>query len=739
MEDSLKDDGLVLSLQYSQSANNHREPKFQKFTPESQNHSISIPLRHCNSILNERRTLTEASGNVNWEIYSHFQQNQGASRRESLEKFPSVNGGSVEIDSYSTTCPRYDHTKNEANKSKFSHVLTQLHKVHKGLVTKSSSCLHIPGVISPHAKAVQQWNRVFVSACLVAVFVDPLFFFLLSAIKELKCIVIEPANSPITIAIVIFRSLTDFIYLLHILLQFRLAYVAPESRVVGAGEVVEHPKKIALNYLRGYLVIDIFNVMPVPQVSIILFMLPKFFGSSGAQANTEKNILRVSILLQNLPRLCRFLTLLARQTPSGFIFESAWENFIINLLIFMLSAHVVGSCWYLFGLQRVNQCLRDACHSSNIESCMRFIDCGNGNSVDVFLDPTWSSWINDTSSSACFQKDGGFNYGIYAEAVGLIAINDSVFIQKYVYSLFWGFQQISTLAGNLTPSYFVWEVLFTMAIVGLGLLLFALLIGNMQNFLQALGQRRLEMSLRQRDYDRWMSHRCLPEELRRQVRSAERYNWVASRGVNEEKLLENLPEELQRDIRRHLFKFVKKVRIFSIMDDQLIDAICERLKLKIFIEESKILYPGGAIEKIIFIIRGKVESIEDKTIVSLSEGDVCGEELLTWCLEHYSVNKNGRKVKISGQRVLSNRTVRCLTNVEAFVLQVSDLEEVTSLYARFLRNQRVLGAIRYESPYWRAFAAKCIQVTWRYHRRRRTRYAGTCSYPPQSNHSLINS
>jgi len=50
-------------------------------------------------------------------------------------------------------------------------------------------------------------------------------------------------------------------------------------------------------------------------------------------------------------------------------------------------------------------------------------------------------------------------------------------------------KQISTLAGNQTPSYFVWEVLFTMAIIGLGLLLFALLIGNMQNFLQALGRR----------------------------------------------------------------------------------------------------------------------------------------------------------------------------------------------------------------------------------------------------------
>ena len=47
--------------------------------------------------------------------------------------------------------------------------------------------------------------------------------------------------------------------------------------------------------------------------------------------------------------------------------------------------------------------------------------------------------------------------------------------------------------------------------------------------------------------------------LCRQVHQAERYNWAATRGVNEEMLMENLPEDLQREIRRHLFKFIKNV------------------------------------------------------------------------------------------------------------------------------------------------------------------------------------
>uniref|UniRef100_A0A0R0IIL0 Cyclic nucleotide-binding domain-containing protein n=1 Tax=Glycine max TaxID=3847 RepID=A0A0R0IIL0_SOYBN len=463
---------------------------------------------------------------------------------------------------------------------------------------------------------------------------------------------------------------------------FRLAYVAPESRVVGAGELVDHPKKIALHYLRTSFVIDLFVVLPLPQI-FILFVQPKHLGSSGANY-------------------------------AGLIFESPWASFFINLFTFMLSGHVVGSWWYLFGLQRVNQCLRDVCQKVIKEhnECAKFIDCGHGQAEENQNNPTLHNWRSNSEASSCFTEDG-FPYGIYNKAVNLTA--DQNVITRYVYSSFWGFQQISTLAGNLTPSYYVWEVIFTMAIIGSGLLLFALLIGNIQNFLQALGRRRLEMSLRRCDVEQWMSHRRLAEDLRRRVRQAERYNWAATRGVNEEMLLENLPEDLQRDIRRHLFTFIKKVRIFALLDEPILDAICERLRQKTYIKGSKIFYDGGLVEKMVFIVRGKLESVgEDGISAPLYEGSVCGEELLTWCLEHPLASKGCGKARIPRQKLVSNRTVGCLTNVEAFSLRAADLEEVTSLFARFFRSPRVQGAIRYESPYWRCFAATSIQVAWRY-------------------------
>jgi hypothetical protein len=42
---------------------------------------------------------------------------------------------------------------------------------------------NVPRVMNPHNKLVQQWNKFFAICCLVAIFVDPLFLFLLSVNK----------------------------------------------------------------------------------------------------------------------------------------------------------------------------------------------------------------------------------------------------------------------------------------------------------------------------------------------------------------------------------------------------------------------------------------------------------------------------------------------------------------------------------------------------------------------------
>ncbi|KAK1352028.1 putative potassium channel, voltage-dependent, ERG [Heracleum sosnowskyi] len=340
----------------------------------------------------------------------------------------------------------------------------------------------------------------------------------------------------------------------------------------------------------------------------------------------------------------------------------------------------------------VGQCLDFACGQP---WCYKYKYCEQRNRTED--DPIdWKIWKNNHRAAACFGP-GDFDYGIYEKAVSLM--NKSSLPIRYIYSLFWGFQQISTMAGNLTPFFFLTEILFTMFISAAGLLLFSLLIGNMQNFLQALGRRKLEMSVRGLDIEQWMRHRRFPEELKLQVRESEQYNWLTSRGVDELMLLKNLPEDLQRDIRRHLIKFDKKFPTIALMDEVILDSIRERMQIKTYIKESKILVHGGLNDKMVFIVQGNLESIgEDENVVPFSEGDVCGEELVTLCLEHYVLNKDGEKFRIPAQKLLSKRTVRCLTNVEAFTLRAADLEEVFSFYSGLLiNNPLVQGAIKKES------------------------------------------
>ena len=185
------------------------------------------------------------------------------------------------------------------------------------------------------------------------------------------------------------------------------------------------------------------------------------------------------------------------------------------------------------------------------------------------------------------------------------------------------------------------------------------------------------------------------------------------------------------------------------MDELILDAIRERLTYRRYISSSTVLHRGGVVEKMVFIVRGEMESFgEDGYVLPLSEGDVCGEELLAWCLERSSVNPgtslvetlhcilelnmlcaDGTRIRMPSKGLVSNRNVRCVTDVEAFSLSVADLEDITSLFLRFLRTHREQGAIR--SPHWRLRAARQIQVPWRHRRRRLQRF-----YSAQSSYSL---
>ncbi|KAJ4893862.1 putative cyclic nucleotide-gated ion channel 19 [Raphanus sativus] len=333
-------------------------------------------------------------------------------------------------DPYCTTCPSYYNSQT----AKFhtykvlsdSRTHSALYDDAKGWAKRFASCFRrfVPGIINPHSKYVQMWNRFLAYSCLLSIFIDPAFVFLLYMSSDKKCTEIDWPKARI---FVLLRSMSDLIFFINMMLQFRLAYVAPESTVVGAGQLVVHPGKIACNYLIGKFPIDVLIVLPLPQ-RMIFSILPASLGTPKSEF--EQNMIITVFVLQYIPKLIRLLPLIVGQSPTGFIFESAWANFIINILTFMFAGHAVGSFWYLGGLLRVKKCLFQA-GNFTMDDRINLIDCTNEVSYPRAV------WSDSESVNACFQEDG-FSFGIYLKAVNLTT-EPNIFT-RFSFSLFWGFQ-----------------------------------------------------------------------------------------------------------------------------------------------------------------------------------------------------------------------------------------------------------------------------------------------------------
>ncbi|KAK9139397.1 hypothetical protein Scep_009078 [Stephania cephalantha] len=557
-------------------------------------------------------------------------------------------------------------------------------------------------IFDPQDRFLLLWNRLFIISCILAVSVDPLFLYLPIINRKSMCLGIDK-NLAVTSTTL--RTLIDAFYVIRMVFQFRTAYIAPSSRVFGRGELVIDPAQIAQRYLRRLFIVDLLAVLPLPQVVVWKFLQ----RSKSSEVLATKQALLVIVLLQYIPRFLRFLPLTSELKRSVGVFaESAFAGAAYYLLWYMLASHIVGAFWYLLAVERSDACWQEACNA-NGKCNTNFLYCGNRH-MSGFA--AWRAISESVLNKACSVTDDNppFNFGIYAQALSSGVASSRHFLSKYCYCLWWGLQNLSTLGQGLQTSTYPGEVVFSISLAIFGLILFALLIGNMQTYLQSLTIRLEEMRVKRRDSEQWMHHRMLPQDLRERVRRYDQYKWLETRGVDEENLVHSLPKDLRRDIKRHLcLALVRRVPLFENMDERLLDAICERLRPSLYTESTYIHREGDPVDEMLFIIRGRLESVTTDGGRSgffnrslLKEGDFCGEELLTWALDP----KSGSNLPSS------TRTVKALTEVEAFALYAEELKFVASQFRR-LHSRQVQHTFRFYSQQWRTWAACFIQAAWR--------------------------
>lgn len=540
---------------------------------------------------------------------------------------------------------------------------------------------HLPSgrlwsVLDPRSKRVQRWNRAFLLARGLALAVDPLFFYSLS---------IGRGGSPrlyldggLAVVATVLRTGVDTVHLCHLWLQFRLAYVSRESLVIGCGKLVWDARAVAVHYirsLRGFW-FDVFVILPVPQ-TVFWLVVPRLIKEN--QIRPVMTILLLIFLFQFLPKVYHSICLMRRmQKVTGYIFGTIWWGFGLNLIAYFIASHVAGGCWYVLAIQRVASCLKQQC--SGNRSC---------------------------NISMCLDADGPYQYGIYKWA--LPVVSSSSIAVKILYPIFWGLMTLSTFGNDLEPTSQGLEVLFSISAVLSGLMLFTLLIGNIQVFLHAVMAKKRKMQLRCRDMEWWMKRRQLPSQLRQRVRRYERHRWSAVGGDEEMDIIKDLPEGLRRDIKRFLcLDLIKQVPLFHSLDDLILDNICDRVKPILISKDEKIIREGDPVLRMVFVVRGRVMSSQNLSrgmvATSLIEpGGFFGDELLSWCLRRPFIDRLPP----------SSSTFTCLESTEAFGLDANSLKYITDHFRYKFANERMTRTAKYYSSNWRTWAAVNIQLGWR--------------------------
>jgi cyclic nucleotide gated channel len=114
-------------------------------------------------------------------------------------------------------------------------------------------------IFEPKGKFLLRWNKILVVSRVIALFLDPLFFYVPVIDEDNKCIALDKR---LWITAIVLRTIDDIIYLTNIVLQFRTAFKDDKH----GKELNTDSKAIARRYLKTFFLFDFLAILPIPQV-----------------------------------------------------------------------------------------------------------------------------------------------------------------------------------------------------------------------------------------------------------------------------------------------------------------------------------------------------------------------------------------------------------------------------------------------------------------------------------------
>ncbi|XP_050368794.1 cyclic nucleotide-gated ion channel 1-like [Argentina anserina] len=203
-------------------------------------------------------------------------------------------------------------------------------------------------------------------------------------------------------------------------------------------------------------------------------------------------------------------------------------------------------------------------------------------------------------------------------------------------------------------------------------------------------QQKKKMDCTEKDLFEWLSRNGVHHDLQTSVMKHIEANSVLEANLDAEVDLRylftiHLPWNIEYDLKKDLcMSALYKVPVLVGVDEDVLHRICMSLEPVVLPKNSCVVKPGGQIDRMLFIVEGKI-TVTEQTFHVLSrlrkrgnierilkKGDFFGEELLTWAFPDVSISKYKPDI--------SRKYVDCCENVEAFALTKEGVERVVSYY-----------------------------------------------------------
>ncbi|XP_043484495.1 potassium voltage-gated channel subfamily H member 2 isoform X3 [Leptopilina heterotoma] len=359
--------------------------------------------------------------------------------------------------------------------------------------------------------------------------------------------------------IVIIDLIVDVTFIVDILINFRTTFVNSND------EVVSHPGKIAVHYLKGWFVIDLVAAIPFDLL---------LFGSDTDETTTLIGLLKTARLL----RLVRVARKIDRYSEYGA------AVLLLLMATFALIAHWMACIWYAIG----------NAERPSLKSKVGWLDI----------------LANDTHQFYNHNNTGGPSIK-----------------SRYITALYFTFSSLTSVGfGNVAPNTDA-EKIFTIIVMLIGSLMYASIFGNVSAIIQRLysGTARYHTQmLRVREFIRFHQ---IPNPLRQRLEEYFQHAWTYTNGIDMNSVLKGFPECLQADICLHLNRnLLNNCKAFEGASPGCLRALSLKFKTTHAPPGDTLVHRGDVLTSLYFISRGSIEILKDDIVMAiLSKDDIFGE------------------------------------------------------------------------------------------------------------------